>query len=757
MGSPLPVLVPLAVAFLSPPLTWLVGRAGLRAAHLTAVAGALLTFGAVLGGLLAGGGEWAFSWVPTWGLEARFALDGLAALYGLVASGIGAVVVIYSGRYIEEHLREKGRLHEAPRFHALVLLFLAAMLGLATAQDLLLLFVFFDLTAIVSYLLIGFDHDDDEARASSLAALLVTAGSGVLLLAAVAWTWLEARTLRISDLGPLPAGIAVLVLIPAMAKSAQVPLHFWLPRAMVAPTPVSAYLHSAAMVAAGVFLISRLHPILPPQVLAALVAVGFVSILVGGLIALSEDALKRILAGSTIAQYGYMMVLLGLGDVAGASFYVAAHALAKSALFLTAGTVTVATGERTLSAVGGLARQLPALAAASLVASAALAGLPLTLGFFKDEVFFTAVAGRGAPFVGLGLAAAISTFAYSARFWTGIFLGSPRHERARAPASLVIPVVLVSVLLLAGGWNGAGLRALAGSAAGTGPLELAYHLDLRLENVLALATWCGGALLFAALPRLRPAIDRALTAAGRVGPGAIFDALVAWLGRTARALHDLEVRLLRPRLAHTLIPTAALVALAIFARWKAALVVGPVGHSDLPLLLGLAVASGGALATISTASDTAMVMALTVVGFALAALFALLHAPEVALVAALVETISTILLLAFVMPLPSRSERAAPARKPWMVGISSVLAAGFAFVVTWEMLSRPAGRTVATRYMELAHGEGVVGKILSDFRGLDTVGELTVIVLSLATVAVLLHPGPVVALSRRARRAGAGR
>jgi len=754
MGSPLPVLVPLAVAFVWPPLTWLVGRAGLRAAHLTAVAGALLTFAAVLWGVLAGGGEWAIAWVPSWGLEARFALDGLAALYGLVAAGVGAVVVIYSGRYIEDHLRAKGRLHDAPRFHALVLLFLAAMLGLATAQDLLLLFVFFDLTAVVSYLLIGFDHDDDEARAASLAALLVTAGSGVLLLAAVAWTWLEARTLRIADLGPLPVGVAVLVLVPAMAKSAQVPLHFWLPRAMVAPTPVSAFLHSAAMVAAGVFLVSRLHPILPSQVLDALVVVGLVSILVGGLIALSEDALKRILAGSTIAQYGYMTVLLGLGDVAGASFYVGAHALAKSALFLTAGTVTEATGERSLSAVGGLAKRLPVLAVASLVASAALAGLPLTLGFFKDEVFFTAVAGRGALLVGLGLAATISTFAYSARFWTGIFLGSPRHEGARAPASLVLPVVLLAALLLVGGWSGVGLRALVGRAAGHRPLELAYHLDLRPANLLALATWCGGALLFAALPWLRSAIARVLAVAGRVGPGAIFDALVAGLERMALMLHDVEVRHLRPRLAHTLIPTAALVGLAFFAQWKAALVVGPVAHSDLPLLLGLAVASGGALATISTASDTAMVMALTVVGFTLAALFALLHAPEVALVAALVETISTIMLLAFVMPLPSRHERAAPARKPWIVGIASVLAAGFAFVVTWEMLSRPAGGTVATRYMEIAHGEGVVGRILSDFRGLDTVGEITVIALSLATVAVLLHPGPVRNL---ARRVGAGR
>lgn len=740
MGSPLPVLAPLAVAFVSPLLTWAVGRSGPRAAHRAAVVCALLTFALLLWGHLVGGGEWALSWVPAWGLEARFALDGLATLYGLVAAGIGAVVILYSGRYIEDHLRAKGRLRGARKFHALLLLFLAAMLGLATAQDLLLLFLFFDLTALVSYLLIAFDHEEDEARSAGLTALLVTAGSGVLLLAAVAWAWLDSGTLRIADIAVLPAGVAVLALVPALAKSAQVPLHFWLPRAMIAPTPVSAYLHSAAMVAAGVFLISRLHPILPAEVTGTLVPLGFVSILVGGLIALSADPLKRILAGSTIAQYGYVMVLLGLGDVAGASFFVAAHALAKSALFLTAGTVTEATGERSLSAVGGLARDLPVLAIASLVAAAGLAGLPLTVGFFKDDVFFTALAGRGTPLVVLGVVSTISTLAYAARFWAGIFLGPHRRPAAKAPATLVFPVVLLALLLLAGGWNGIGLDAIAGRAGAGAPLDLAYHFDLRLENLLALATIVGGAALCAALRWLQPPIERLVSVAARVGPGTIFDLLVGTVRRTARVLHGIDVRLLRPRLAHTLIPMAALVGLAFFTQWQTAFDPGKILRADIPVFVGLAVAAGGAIATISTASDTAMVMTLTVVGFTLATLFALLRAPDVALVAALVETTFTILLLAFVMPLPSRSERAAPARTPWLVVTASVLAAGFAFVVTWEMLSRPTMESVAARYTELAKGEGVVGKILADYRGLDTVGETTVLALSLASVAVLMRP-----------------
>ena len=193
-----------------------------------------------------------------------------------------------------------------------------------------------------------------------------------------------------------------LIAIAALAKSAQVPLHFWLPRAMAAPTPVSAYLHSAAMVAAGVLVLGRVHPLLAvePLVLDGLVVVGFASILVGGLLALGQDELKQILAHSTISQYGYVVVLYGIGGAAGAAaaaFYVVAHAIAKSALFMTAGAITEATGESRLSHLGGLARSMPVLAIASGIAAATLAAVPLTIGFFKDELFFTAALGAGGP------------------------------------------------------------------------------------------------------------------------------------------------------------------------------------------------------------------------------------------------------------------------------------------------------------------------------------------------------------------------
>jgi multicomponent Na+:H+ antiporter subunit A len=267
-----------------------------------------------------GGAGVDLAWLPSWNARLAFRLDGLGVLYGLLATGIGVAVFTYATAYMPRHLEHEERPQaEGVRFHGLMVLFMAAMLGLATAQDLLLLFVFWDLTAIASYLLIGFDRQHREARLSALMALLVTGVSAVLLLIGILVLRAEFGTTSIpallerADGGRAVTLAGTLIAVGALAKSAQAPLHFWLPRAMAAPTPVSAYLHSAAMVAAGVFLLSRLHPLLAssPVLLDGLLVVGLVSMAVGGVLALGEDHLKRLLAYSTIAQYGYVVTMLG--------------------------------------------------------------------------------------------------------------------------------------------------------------------------------------------------------------------------------------------------------------------------------------------------------------------------------------------------------------------------------------------------------------------------------------------------------------
>jgi multicomponent Na+:H+ antiporter subunit A len=345
----LAVLLPLALSLLAAPATLLAGALLSRSAAPAGVAFAAVAAVATLWGWLSGGGTMDAAWVPTWEMRFAVELDGFAALYALLATGIGFAVLLYSSRYLPLHLEHEGRPEsDAVRFYFFVLLFMGSMVGLAMAQDLILLFLFWDLTAIASYYLIGYDAHKEESRASALMALLVTGATAVLLLIGALLLYAAHRTFSISELaqrvepGPLLTGCGLLIAVAGLAKSAQVPLHFWLPRAMAAPTPVSAYLHSAAMVAAGVLLIGRVYPLLQNSefLLDALLVFGMASMAVGGLLALTRNVLKQLLAYSTIAQYGFVVTMYGLGGkygAGGAAFYVIVHAIAKSALFLTAG------------------------------------------------------------------------------------------------------------------------------------------------------------------------------------------------------------------------------------------------------------------------------------------------------------------------------------------------------------------------------------------------------------------------------------
>src|SRR5215211_3771987 len=294
-------------------------RQSSQVAGVAAVVAAAAAFGAVLVAWGRGGGGFDTAWLPSWDARLAFRVDGLGALYAVLATGIGVAVFAYAGAYLPRHLEHEGRPQaEGGRFHALMVLFMVAMVGLSTAQDLLVLFVFWDLTAITSYFLIGFDRQRREARLSALMALLVTGVSAVLLLIGILIVRAELGTTSIPEvLGrvgqgrPLLTLAGALIAAGALAKSAQVPLHFWLPRAMAAPTPVSAYLHSAAMVAAGVLLIGRVYPLLQKSeaLLDTLLVVGLLSMAVGGVLALTRDVLKQLLAYSTIAQYGFVVTM----------------------------------------------------------------------------------------------------------------------------------------------------------------------------------------------------------------------------------------------------------------------------------------------------------------------------------------------------------------------------------------------------------------------------------------------------------------
>ncbi|MDQ4072150.1 MAG: oxidoreductase, partial [Actinomycetota bacterium] len=283
-----------------------------------AIVAASAGFVATLWGWTKGGAALDLSWAPALDLHLRFRLDGLGALYTLLATGVGLAVFVYAARYLPLHLAHQRRpSSDAPRFYALLVLFMVSMAGLATAQDLVLLFVFWDLTAVASYFLIAYDRHEASSRWAALMALLVTGVSAVLLLISALVLYAEYRTFSVPELfqraeaGSTLTLAGALIAVAALAKSAQVPLHFWLPRAMTAPTPVSAYLHSAAMVAAGVLLLGRTYPLIEPSeaLLDGLAVVGAASIAVGGVLALTRDDMKQVLAYSTFSQYGYVVFL----------------------------------------------------------------------------------------------------------------------------------------------------------------------------------------------------------------------------------------------------------------------------------------------------------------------------------------------------------------------------------------------------------------------------------------------------------------
>jgi multicomponent Na+:H+ antiporter subunit A len=702
-------------------------------------------------------------WAPTWNATLHLRLDGLAAPFVFLTSGLGALIVLYSSWYIPHHLKQGDRPpREEARFHALILAFLGAMILLATAEDLLVVFVALDFTALLSFFLIAWDREKQAARAAAVAALTLTAGTSLLFLVGAGLLHARFGTFSIPELRARlhEAGSAVDVTWPAvliavalLTKSAQFPLHFWLPRAMSAPTPVSAYLHSAAMVAAGVFVLQRLHFLYDGSPAARLLWwVGAASMAVGSGLALAKDRLKEVLAASTVAQFGYVVLLLAMGGeagVAGAHVYVLIHGLCKSALFLSAGAIIETAGEDRLSKLGGLGRSAPLLALATGVAAAGLGGLPLTSGFFKDELFFKAAAHHGTwAALGAALGAAL-TLAYLGRFWFSLFTGPSRGKVERVPWQLGVPILLLAAAILLGGvwpwpWEAAA-KAAGGVVLGHSiHVGLAYHFDLRPENLMALGAWTLGAGLAATRRAWHPKWAVTVGTLGRLlGPAGWYDRTTRAVQWASRRVYRLELRDTRERVFAILLPTPVLIAAALLfggnIEWRA----GELHWDHAPVTVALVAAALSALVTSRARSHLALILMLSCVGFALAAVFAYSGAPEVATIAVLIETTFTLLFVGVLSRLrPESLRRARAVSHPfhWRDVAAAFVAGLSAFAVSWASLSVYRDERVARELVEKtgqAHAADTVSAILADFRGLDTLGEVTVIGIALLGIARL--------------------
>ena len=768
VNDPNPALVVLAMAMLAPILTGIVGYWEPRRVSLMAIFSTALAFGIAVWGAAQGDSSWSTSWIETWNAEFSVQLDGLAAMYSMLATGIGLLVVLYASGYMPLHRAHVGQKPpDDVRFFGFLLLFMASMVGLVMAQDLLLLFVFWDMTAIASFFLIGFDREDEESRESAQMALLVTGISaiGVLIGAIILWSEYGTFSLPLLFEQAEPTTPVLwatgLILAGALAKSAQFPLHFWLPRAMAAPTPVSSYLHSAAMVAAGVFLVGRIYPLvaLDDRMQTALIFIGGASMVVGGVVALTRDVFKQVLAYSTISQYGYVVVLFGLGGyygVGGATFYVIAHALAKSALFMTAGAITEATGEKGISGVGGLLRRMPLLALGSGLAAMAMMALPLTIGFFKDELFFAAATENGRAMQAFAVLGATLSFAYIGRLWIGWFLGDPKPDLRPIPGILTWPVLILGITGIVGGvfvgpFRDVAERAATVSYGGDVELALAYHLDTRPENMMALIVYALGIGVIVSEPLWRKPL-RAVASIGQIiGPLRIYALTLQGSNRLSDAIHRFEVRDLRSRIATILAPAGVLVALAVLVTpVEGTLTTGDITQEDLPLIMVLAAAAISAIVVTLPRDHLRLALTLSCVGFSLAVVYAFLAAPDVALVAVLIETVFAVVFFGMLVLMPRsilryetslRPEGRRVARDAALATVAGVMA----FMVAWGTLSRGSeSTTVIQRQIEqtpLAHGYDIVTVILADFRGFDTMGEITVVAIAFLGIISLIRAG----------------
>lgn len=749
------VWLAIGIALAGIPLIALLGRARPRLAPwIGAGAAALLAVVIAIAWVIGDDLALRVTWLAGFDGAVSFALDDLGAPLAVLSPALCALAIAYAARYMPEHLRAHHRPQaELTRFCALLYGFCVGMLALALSQDLLGLFVALELTAFSSFLLIAFDWHEAKARRAAVLALVLTSGSslaflvGAILLAQRTGTYSIAGIRAWIEAGNTAPVATACLALGVLAKSAQVPLHVWLPRAMIAPTPVSAYLHSAALVASGAFVLQRLwFAIAPiPWLADLLYAIGIASILVGSALALVGDHLKQVLAYSTIAHYGYAIALLasaGEAGTAGAPLYLFAHGLCKCALFLTAGVATQVAGVDRLSQGGGLARRMPGVAIASAIAIAGLAGLPLTIGYFKDELWLEAARQGGVARAVMAVAAVALTTAYAARWWAGLFLGPSRTTTAAPDPRLTLPVMVIAASIVVLGLWSAPARAIArGAGAVITGQPSAVHVEYAWTPALAMAAgaWVAGALLFATRRAWEPALSALARRLARVGPERAIDAVHDAALGISTALYRLEVNDLRDRVTGVLAPTAALILLGWVAAGSFGPRLDPIRLEDLPLVLALVVSAAAGIAVVRVRGHLAMLLSLSFVGYGLALVYALSGAPDVAIVSLIIETLLTLAVLGLFRQLRPEILRASdpegtlrPRRRAHWVAVAAGAAAA---AVTWTVMSLSATSTTAllhVRMAEHAHAGDVVTAILTDFRGLDTAVEITVLATAIA-------------------------
>lgn len=715
-------------------------------------------------------------WLPSLGVDVVVRLDGFAWMFAMLVSGMGLLVIVYARYYLSPE-------DPAARFYSLLLGFMGAMMGVVTSGNLVQLVVFWELTSVFSFLLIGYWTHRKDARRGARMAFTVTATGGLALLAGVLLlghmvgsyeldqVLLAGDQVRGHALYPLMLG---LVLLGALTKSAQFPFHFWLPHAMAAPTPVSAYLHSATMVKAGVFLLARLWPVLAgtEQWFWMVGGAGLFTLLLGAYAAMFQNDLKGLLAYSTISHLGLITLLLGMNSplaAVAAVFHMMNHATFKASLFMSVGIIDHETGTRDMRRLDGLYRSMPVTGTLAIVACAAMAGVPLLNGFLSKEMFFAETVYVDAPHwveVVLPLAATLAGVfgvVYSLRFGHDVFFGPPAHNLPRQPHEPVhwmrVPVELLVLACVVVGtlpaWSIGPMLATAAQPVVGGVLpdySLAVWHGFNTPLVMSLVATAGGLAVYGHFARaFKARRGRSAPLMQRLDGKQLFETTMAWgTALSRKALRGLGTRRLQPQL-------LVLLVITVLAGVGSALIV-PLAWGDrerVPVtpefVVIWAVAAFCAVAAAWQAKfhRLAALTMLSVVGLVQCITFAWFSAPDLALTQLAVEVVTVVLFLLGLRWLPKRLESEVPrsdAGVSWRRsrdGLLAVLVGAGLAALSFALLTRNAPQSISPFFIDRALPEGggtnIVNVMLVDFRAFDTLGEVTVLGIVGITVYALLR------------------
>ncbi|EGD55002.1 putative monovalent cation/H+ antiporter subunit A [Gordonia neofelifaecis NRRL B-59395] len=712
------------------------------------------------------------SWIPSLDMDIVLRFDTLSAIMSVLILGVGALVLVYCANYFQEMRRR------VAVFGGELVAFAGAMFSLVVSDNTLVMYVFWEATTVLSFMLVGFNAVRATSRRAATQALLVTTFGGLAMLVGIIMLGERTGSYLLSDLvaHPPTGGVyidvaVILVLIGALSKSAIVPFHFWLPGAMAAPTPVSAYLHAAAMVKAGIYLVARLAPAFAPLVSwqVMVIGLGLLTMVLGGWRSLRELDLKLILAFGTVSQLGFMMVLVGIGDanvaMAGLAMVVA-HAMFKACLFMVVGIIDKSTGTRDIRKLARLGQRLPVLAVTAAVAGASMAGLPFTLGFVGKETAFGSVWDTGAlsPLQRhtvdvVLLVGSIITFAYTTRFLWGAFGRKVRHLPTRAVAQLEPPAVMFQVppallsatgviAAFASGWIGSLFEPYAESLPAYGEeLEhLAQWHGFGLPVVFSIIVVAGGAGLFMFLRARRAHV---FVHPPRLNADRIYD-------RTLRAADTVSLWVTRntqrgslPITQGVILTTAVLLPVTVlFLGSRQTLHISGFNTAD-EIVIGFVMVSA-AVATAVLRNRLAGLLTLGITGYGCGALFAMYGAPDLALTQFLVESLT---LVVFVLVLRKLPPEATPKQRTGHRPVRIVIAVAFGAMLVLIGLFAAAARSTEPLHVylgdaayEFGHGANAVNVLLVDIRAWDTLGEISVLIVAATGVASMVF---------RSRRFGA--